>query len=255
MALLETFLVVVGVALFAALAVVVKTKLFPEGEDDEPREDVAEYIAMMVSVLYAVVLGLCLVSVWDNRSSAADHVQAEASALHQTYLLAASLPDDRRAPVRDAAHAYAAHVVGVEWPRMADREPLGATGWILLDRLRAAGEVRGKSSVSEQIAAQEILAQLGYVDDARRGREAAAQEQLSPVLWTGLIIGGVLTLAFMFLFGIRRSFTHLVMVMGLAGFIAFTVLLIHQLDAPFGEMLGAGSDPFTRYFVVPDSPA
>lgn len=68
------------------------------------------------------------------------------------------------------------------------------------------------------------------------------------MLWTGLIIGGALTLAFMFLFGIRQSTTHVVMVMGLAGFIAFTVLLIHQLDSPFGPVLGATPDAFTRYF-------
>ncbi|QES03714.1 DUF4239 domain-containing protein [Streptomyces venezuelae ATCC 10712] len=244
----ETLVVVFGVALVAALAVVAKTKLFPLGADEEPREDVAEYIAMMVSVLYAVVLGLCLVSVWDTRSEAAENVQAEASALHQTYLLADALPADRRQPLRDAARTYASHVVDVEWPVMAAREPIDPVGWRLLERLRQAGEVSDAAKVPQQIAAQEVLAQLGYVDDARRGREAAAQERLSPVLWTGLLIGGALTLAFMFLFGIRRSTTHVVMVMGLSGFIAFTVLLIHQLDAPFGEMLGATPDPFTRYF-------
>ncbi|MFI0925935.1 hypothetical protein ACH4TP_18645 [Streptomyces sp. NPDC021012] len=227
MALFETLFVVLGVALVAALAVFAKTRLFPVGEDEEPREDVAEYIAMMVSVLYAVVLGICLVSVWDTRASADDHAQTEASALHQ---------------------AYARHVVDVEWPQMAVREPLGDSGWTLLARLRKASEVDDSAKVPEQIAAQEVLAQLGYVDDARRGREAAAQERLSPVLWTGLLIGGVLTLAFMFLFGIKRSRTHVVMVMGLSGFIAFTVLLIHQLDSPFGEMLGASPDAFTRYF-------
>ncbi|MFF1507079.1 hypothetical protein [Streptomyces sp. NPDC058326] len=248
MALLETLVVVLGVALLAALAVVAKTRLFPLGEDEEPREDVAEYIAMMVSVLYAVVLGLCLVSVWDTRSAAADHVQDEASALHQMYLLADALPADRRQPLREAARTYAGHVVDVEWPVMAAREPLDMSGWRLLEQLRRAGEVEETAKVPHQIAAQEVLAQLGYVDDARRGREAAAQERLSPVLWAGLIIGGALTLAFMFLFGIRRSATHVVMVMGLAGFIAFTVLLIHQLDSPFGPVLGATPDAFTRYF-------
>ncbi|MER8046778.1 hypothetical protein [Streptomyces sp. NPDC094032] len=248
MALLETLVVVIGVAAVAALAVVAKTRLFPVSEDDEPREDVAEYIAMMVSVLYAIVLGLCLVSVWDTRASADDMVQAEASALHQTYLLADTLPAAQQEPVRQAARAYAAHVVDVEWPLMAEREPLGPAGWTLLARLRDASQLHGTATAAQQIAAQEMLAQIGYVDDSRRGREAAAQESLSPVLWAGLIIGGLLTLAFMFLFGISRSTTHVVMVMGLAGFIAFTVLLIHQLDSPFGATLGASPDPFTRYF-------
>ncbi|MFB7515550.1 hypothetical protein [Streptomyces sp. NPDC056144] len=248
MALLETLVVVLGVSLVAAVSVFAKTKLFPVAEDEEPREDVAEYIAMMVSVLYAVVLGLCLVSVWDTRASASDHVQAEASALHQTYLLADAFPADQRTSLREAAKTYAGHVVDVEWPAMAEREPLGQEGWTMLEQLRRASTVTDPDNVSAQIASQEVLAQLGYVDDARRGREAAAQERLSPVLWTGLLIGGALTLAFMFLFGIKRSTTHVVMVMGLSGFIAFTVLLIHQLDAPFGEMLGATPDAFVRYF-------
>ncbi|MET9952255.1 hypothetical protein ABZ135_11995 [Streptomyces sp. NPDC006339] len=248
MVLLETLVVVFAVAVVAALAVIVKTKLFPRREGDLPREDVAEYISMMVSVFYALVLGLCLVSVWDNRATADDRVQTEASALHQTYLLAEALPAGQRQPVRDAARAYAAHVVGVEWPRMAEREPLGPEGWVLLDRLRTAGELTGRGTMAQQIAAQEMLAQIGYVDDARRGREAAAQERLSAVLWTGLIIGGVLTVGFMFLFGLERNTTHVILVMGLSGFIAFTVLLIHQLDAPFGPTLGVTADPFTRYF-------
>ncbi|MFF0434958.1 hypothetical protein ACFYU9_22310 [Streptomyces sp. NPDC004327] len=248
MALFETLAVVIVVALVSAFAVYLKTRLFPVGEDEEPREDVAEYIAMMVSVLYAIVLGLCLVSVWDTRSVASDTVAAEASALHQTYLLADALPAAQQQPLRDAARAYATHVVDVEWPRMAAREPLGQEGWGLLRHLRTAGQIQGNGTTAQQIAGQEILAQIGSVDDARRSRESAAQESLSPVLWAGLIIGGLLTLAFMFLFGISRSTTHVVMVMGLAGFIAFTVLLIHQLDAPFGDMLGASPDPFTRYF-------
>ncbi|MFF5423640.1 MULTISPECIES: hypothetical protein [unclassified Streptomyces] len=248
MALIETLVITLGVALAAALSVVLKTKLFPLGEDEEPREDVAEYIAMMVSVLYAVVLGLCLVSVWDTRASAADHAHAEASALHQTYLLADAYPPARAEPLRRATRAYATHVVEVEWPMMAERQPLDPLGWQLLDRVRRAGEAGDTDKVSEQIAAQEVLAQLGYVDDARRGREAAAQERLSPVLWAGLLFGGVLTLAFMFLFGVRRSATHVVMVMGLAGFIAFTVLLIQQLDSPFGKALGTSPDAFVRYF-------
>ncbi|MFF9196563.1 hypothetical protein ACF09L_15280 [Streptomyces sp. NPDC014779] len=248
MALLETLAVVFVVALISAVAVYVKTKLFPLAEGEEVREDVAEYISMMVSVFYALILGLCLVSVWDNRAAADDRVQAEASALHQTYLLADALPAEQRGPVREAARSYAGHVVDVEWPRMAEREPLGDEGWTLLGRLRAEGELRGRGTTAQQIAAQELLAQIGYVDDARRGREAAAQERLSVVLWAGLVIGGVLTVAFMFLFGLNRSSTHVILVMGLSGFIAFTVLLIHQLDTPFGEAVGVGPDPFTRYF-------
>ena len=77
---------------------------------------------------------------------------------------------------------------------------------------------------------------------------ATPRNILSPVIWFGLIVGGVLTIAFMFMFGVQRSFTHVVMVMGLSGLITFTVLLIYQLDSPFAGLFAVDATPFTRYF-------
>lgn len=245
---LQSLAIVLGVAMLAAAVVVAKGRLFPPGPDEEPREDVAEYISMMVGVLYALVLGLALVSVWETSSSASSHVQEEASALHETYLVADALPADEREQVRTLSGQYAHHVVTAEWPRMADGESLGPEGWRLLNQLRTATRLPATATPAQQIAAQELLAQLGTLDEARRGREADAQSSLSPVLWLGLIMGGVLTVAFMFIFGIRRSFTHIVMVMGLAGLITFLVLLIRELDSPFGDVLGTDATAFTRYF-------
>ncbi|GAA0593438.1 hypothetical protein [Streptomyces crystallinus] len=245
---LQSLAVVVGAAMVAAAVVVVKGRLFPPDPDEEPREDVAEYISMMVGVLYALVLGLALVSVWETSSSASSHVQAESSALHETYLLAEALPPAERAQVRAASQQYAHQVVTTEWPRMTAGESLGPEGWRTLEQLRAASRLPATATPAQQLALQEILSQLGTLDEARRGREGDAQSSLSPVLWLGLIMGGVLTVAFMFIFGIRRSLTHIVMVMGLAGLITFLVLLIRELDAPFGDILGTDPSAFTRYF-------
>ncbi|MFG3283192.1 hypothetical protein [Streptomyces sp. NPDC048111] len=245
---LQSLAIVLGVAMLAAAAVVAKGRFFPADPDEEPREDVAEYISMMVGVLYALVLGLALVTVWDTNSQASSHVQAEAGALHEISLLAETLPPAQRDQVRTVSEQYAHHVVATEWPRMTSRESLGPEGWTMLDRLRSGTRLPATATPGQQLAAQELLSQLGTLDEARRGREADAQSSLSPVLWLGLILGGVLTVAFMFIFGIQRSFTHVVMVMGLAGLITFLVLLIHQLDSPFGEVLGTDASAFARYF-------
>ncbi|MFE9401763.1 DUF4239 domain-containing protein [Streptomyces sp. NPDC006530] len=247
---MQALAITLAVALVAAATVMAKHRFFPPDPDDEPREDVAEYISMMVGVLYALVLGLALVSVWETTDNASSHVQAEAGALHQTYLVADALPPDERSRVRAISEQYARHVVADEWPRMAARDDLGSEGWTMLDQLRTAARVPATATPAQQMAAQELLSQLGTLDEARRGREEDAQSSLSPVLWLGLILGGVLTVAFMFLFGIQRNLTHIVMVMGLAALITFLVLLIHELDAPFGGYLGTDTSAFTRYFTV-----
>ncbi|MER7173433.1 hypothetical protein [Streptomyces mesophilus] len=244
----ETLAIVVGVALLAAAVVLVKHRLWPLGPDDEPREDVAEYISMMVGVLYALILGLALVSVWDSHSTAEEHTATEAGAAHQIHLLADGLPGAQARALRDQIEAYAQHVTATEWPAMAQGELPGGAGWQLLDHVRAAAQLPADATPAQQVAGLETLGQLGTLDEARRGREADAAQSLSPVIWLGLITGGLLTVAFMFMFGVKRSFTHVVMVMGLSALITFTVLLIYQLDSPFKGLFAVGPDAFTRYF-------
>ncbi|MFF0740184.1 hypothetical protein ACFYVL_07260 [Streptomyces sp. NPDC004111] len=244
----ETLAIVLGVALLAAGVVLIKHRFWPMGPDDEPREDVAEYISMMVGVLYALVLGLALVTVWDSNSSAEQHVRTEASAAHQVSLLADGLPAEQGALVRARVGEYVRFVTGTEWPAMERGEPLGQEGWRLLSEVRSAAQVSERADGAQRMIAEETLVQLGMLDDSRRGRETDLDDRLSPILWLGLIAGGVLTVSFMFMFGVKRNFTHVVMVMGLSGLITFMVLLIHQLDAPFSGWLAVDATPFTRYF-------
>jgi hypothetical protein len=245
---IETLAIVLGCALLAAAVVLLKHRLWPPGPDDEPREDVAEYISMMVGVLYALVLGLAMVSVWDTRSSAEEHVRSEASAAHQIRLLAEGLPVAQAERTREGIEAYVRHVTTTEWPAMAEGNFPAGEGWSLLDRLRAEGQIPADATPAQQVTAQEWLAQLSALGEARRGRESDAGESLSPVLWFGLIVGALLTIAFMFMFGVKRSVTHVVMVMGLTALIAFTVLLIHQMNSPFTGMFAVDTGAFGRYF-------
>ncbi|MBO1331447.1 DUF4239 domain-containing protein [Streptomyces sp. VRA16 Mangrove soil] len=245
---IESLAIVLGVALLAAAIVLLKHRYWPLGPDDEPREDVAEYISMMVGVLYALVLGLALVSVWDTHSSADDHVASEAGAAHQIHLLAAGLPAVQAERMRAGVETYVRHVVDTEWPALSAGSGPDQAGWQLLDRVRSTAQVPDDATPAQQATVQETLAQLSTLDEARRGRETDAGERLSPVIWFGLIVGGFLTVAFMFMFGVTRSFTHVVMVMGLSALITFTVLLIYQLNTPFSGMFAVGPDAFTRYF-------
>ncbi|AZM51629.1 hypothetical protein DMA15_02705 [Streptomyces sp. WAC 01529] len=243
----ETIGLVLGVSLLAAAGVLVRHRFWPN-EDCEPREDVAEYIAMMVGVLYALLLGLSLVSVWEGRSSAEEHVHEEASAAHEIYQLADSLPAADALRLRESVTQYVRHTVRVELPALAEGRPPPQEGWHLLRNVRTANQLPADAKAIQQATVGEVLTQLWLLNDARRGREADARDGLSPVLWFGLLTGGLLTIAFMFMFGIQRSATHVVMVMGLTGLITLTVLLIYQLDQPFTGPMAVDSSSFSLYF-------
>ncbi|WP_175410805.1 DUF4239 domain-containing protein [Streptomyces sp. TRM64462] len=228
-----------------------------EGDDDneENKEEVAEYMSMMIALLYAMLLGLALVTVWDVRESAETHASKEAGALHQITVLADGFPEDQRRRINTAAQEYATEVVRTEWPRMNDRQNLGEPGWDLVRQIRAASAAPPDATPAQQVTALEMLAQLSILDESRRGREHEGQETLSPVLWAGMVLGAVLSVCILFFFGIGRSPSQLVMAMGMVALTVFLLFLINELSRPFGDVAGVGPQPFTRYFPTAAVPA
>ena len=117
--LLVPLLIVLGAALLGMSSIMLKHRLFPPAEDAEAGDGVGEYIAMMVGVLYALVLGIVLVSVWEGRDNAENSVQTEASSLNQVYILAQDIPAPAGPRIQQDVKSYATLVVNQEWSEMA----------------------------------------------------------------------------------------------------------------------------------------
>lgn len=241
-------LIVVAVAgLIGGLGLLVRVKVFP-GKEDEEREDVAGYVTMMVGVMFALILALALVSVWEDKDSAEGHVATEASSLHETYLLGvAMLPADQQ-KIQAAATAYADYVVHTEWPAMRSGKEVGDDGWQLLTNLRTSFLNADATTPARQAVLSDATTQLSNLADARRGRLDDTEKRMPSVLWVGLVLGGLLTVALTFIYGIEQRFTHIGMVMGLAALIGFMLILIYNLDNPFNKGVGPDTAAFTRYF-------
>jgi hypothetical protein len=83
------------------------------------------------------------------------------------------------------------------------------------------------------ILASQILEQLHDLDNARRERLLAAEEGLPPILWVVLILGGVITVGFIYLFGLENTLVHTLMVAAFAMIISLTLFTVAALDDPF----------------------
>ena len=185
-------LIVVAVAgLIGAVGLFVRVRVFP-GKEDEEREDVAGYVTMMVGVMFALILALALVSVWEDKDSAQGHVATEASSLNETYLLGASMLPADQAKIQAAASAYAGYVVHTEFPAMRSGKEIGDTGWQLLTDLRTSflsADVSTPGAPSRPVGRDDANQQpgrrppwtpgrrgqthaVGAVDRARPGRSA-----------------------------------------------------------------------------------
>jgi hypothetical protein len=79
----------------------------------------------------------------------------------------------------------------------------------------------------------QVLEQLHGLADARRERLLAASEGLSTILWVVLIGGGVITIAFTYLFGLENTVVHTLMVAALAMILSSSLFTVAALDHPF----------------------
>ncbi|MDV9179065.1 DUF4239 domain-containing protein, partial [Streptomyces sp. W16] len=183
---------VLALAMAAACVVVVIVTFLREraaSEDEDPSEtpDVIEYMTMWIGVVYAIVLGLAIAGVWEARSAAQDHVQAEAQAMHEISERVRLYPPDVRDRVRADVDAYVSQVVNTEWKTMADHQKLTQRGTDLLQRIRQdVTDYQPKTDFQAQ-AYQPLVEQVAAADLARSARADSTGATMPAVVWFGLL--------------------------------------------------------------------
>jgi hypothetical protein len=209
---------------------------------------VIEYMTMWIGVVYAIVLGLAIAGVWEARSAAQDHVQAEAQALHEISQRVRVYPADVRDRIRADVNAYVGHVVTTEWKSMTEHGEVTARGQELFQRIRQdVSDYQPKTDFQAQ-AYQPLVDQVTAADAARNARADATGSTMPPVVWFGLIAGAVVTIGMVFALQIRRTPRELVLAGLFSALIAFLLFLIWDFDAPYSRGIAASAEPFLALF-------
>ncbi|MFE0403234.1 hypothetical protein ACFW6M_20985 [Streptomyces nigra] len=244
---------VLTLAMLAACGVVVIITLVrhrraPEDEDPSETPDVIEYMTMWIGVVYAIVLGLAIAGVWEGRSAAQDHVQAEAVALHEISERVRVYPPEIRDRIRDDVNAYVGHVVTTEWKSMADDGDLTDRGTALLQRLREDVTDYEPRTDFEAQAYQPLVDQVTAADQARIARGDSTGATMPGVVWFGLLAGAVVTIGMVFALQIRRTPRELVLAGLFSALIAFLLFLIWDFDSPYNHGAADAAQPFLDLF-------
>ena len=106
-------------------------------------------------------------------------------------------------------------------------------------------EVEPRTAAEQDLYA-EGLDRISRFGDARRMRIVAAQEGIPGVLWVVLVFGAVVTVGFTYLFGMRNSWAHRLMVMSLTAVIALVLFAIVAMDHPFSGGASVEPDAFEQ---------
>jgi hypothetical protein len=211
----------------------------------EEHNDVAGFIYAVVGVAYAVLLAFVVIAVWEEHEAAKDTVESEANELAGVYFLADRLPDPDRARVQELARSYARVVVEEEWPMM-EEGGTSVRASALLRELRFSLQEVDASTGAGQVLYDQGLTRVHEVSDARRLRLLEATQGLPGILWVVLLGGGVVTVCFTYLFGLRNNWAHALMVAALTLVICGTLFTIGSLEYPFAGQAEIRPDAFEQ---------
>ena len=242
-------LVVGGVCLLALVGFELVHRLVPAGARQQSN-DVAGFIYAALGVIYAVLLALVVIAVWEEYGAASETVEQEANATADIFWLADQLPEPGGAHVQELVRSYAEEVVHKEWPLMeqgqaplmTQEEGLPPGGAIIDDIRQNVQGFEPRTKAEEQLYA-EGLDQVDALSDARRMRLVAAEEGVPGVLWSVLIFGGVAAVGFTYLFGLDSTWAHRLMVVTLAAIIGLVLFTVGAMEHPFsgGARIGTGA--------------
>jgi hypothetical protein len=236
--------------LVAVAGLVLVQRLVPP-ERREGQNNVAGFIYAVLGVIYAVLLALVVIAVWEDFGRARETVESEANATAEIFWLANRLPEPEGHQVQELARSYAREVVHKEWPLMREgRAPLleqgqaTPSGWVLIDDIRATLQEFEPNGSAEEALYAEGLDQVEELADARRMRLVAAHEGIPAVLWVVLVMAGVAAVGFTYVFGLENTWAHRLMVVALAGVIGLVLFTIGAMEHPFSGEARIGTGAF-----------
>ena len=188
----------------------------------------------VIGVLYGVFLAFVIFSLWQQRTNAQDHAEAESSQLYVLFRLAREFPAPQGPELVQEIMAYNKEIVNLEWPLMArlDFSKLDPRS-SKLDRIWEDSVRFHPASQVEQALYQRVLEAGERVYVARRMRILDAEASLGSLLWALVILGGIATIVPTLFIHVEHLGFLVVAKACMVGLLTLTAYTIYDLQRPF----------------------
>jgi hypothetical protein len=208
--------------------------------------DVVIFVAANYGLLYAVLLGLLTVATFQTTKDLQDHIADEASSLSTMYHSADGYPEPLRSQLKSELRDYTHYVIEKDWPahRQA-RTPQG--GEHRLQAIRESLFSFEPASKTQEVLHGEIIREFNAMNVSREQRLSAVSSAMPAVLWYVVLLGGVLTLLFLWM--IHMDFIPQIFLGVLTAlFLGIMTFLIFAMDRPFQGAISVGPEPFQSVY-------
>jgi hypothetical protein len=194
--------------------------------------EVAGFKFATLGVIYAVLLGLAVIAVWEKFAAAEEAAAHEAGSLATTYRLSTGLDEEIGSTLRNALTTYARSVVEDGWPAMAEERSSPRVFAAVAGMYDIATSIQ-PSDAREEVLLEVLLTQLDDVTEARRDRLALSRGIVPDVIWLVLVLGAVITIGFTFFFGLHNIRAQMLMTAMLSLLIFLALFVALSIDHPF----------------------
>ncbi len=231
-------------ALLYSIGLMLGTRLLYGVDRLALNNEVAGFKFAVIGVFYAVLLAFVVVAVWEDFRQTETAVRDEANAAVDLHQVTFALPAEAGAEIRKHLTAYVKDVREHEWPTMAVGEPSDIVAKDLDGLSKAIFSVDPRNW-QELALYQDALRLLARITDKRNERLDSSDGSMAGILWTALVVGGLITLGYP-AFGSTNLVAQVLMTASLAVLVAIALLLGLAFDYPFTGDVHISSEPFAQ---------
>ena len=235
---------VIGVPALAVLAQHLLRQRAPSLVGGEQNE-AAGFLGAVVAVVYAIIVGFMVITLWDQYVSADDTVHTETVNLRDVAEFSGAFGPASQNRIRDLVAQYSDSVATVEWKEMARGEDSPVTQNDLDQLVTAVQRLRVRN-LSDEGFLGTMLTQIDEVGEARQQRLDLSDQNIPALLWLVVILASGVTLAFCLLLGIQNAGLHYTMVASVAILIGASLVLILLMEYPYSGTIAVSPAPFVQ---------
>jgi hypothetical protein len=228
--LLGLIVVVTSVGLSVA-GVMLMHRYFSEAEL-RPNHEAGGLVFGAVALVYTVVLAFVVVEAWDGHATARRVSNEEANAISDVYRMSQGLPDSSESRIKTSITTYLRLVIDKEWSAMQEGQE-DRTARLTIDGLWQELYNVHPANERESMWLTASIQALQQTHDSRRARIIATHPVVPPILWVFLIGGGLILLAFSYMFTSPIRWAQYYMIASFAAMIAGALFVIFEMHQPY----------------------
>lgn len=243
---LEGLLIIGGSTLVANVGMFVVRKRISRATLEACHE-VGGILLAIVGTLYAILLGLIVVDAQSKVDQARQNAIVEANSLSNVYHYTRPFKQPAKQKIRDCLYDYAKAVSFEDWSAVEEGKIKEASIPEYRSLWRSVTDYNPQEQ-NEQQCFSAMLGSMQQLSDARRFRMVASKSGLSPILWTVLIVGGILIVLFTYFFFLESVLSQVLMTTFVVIFLSLNVFLVYLYQNPYREELGVKKSGFGYSF-------